>query len=69
MARTGPGEEGAKTMVCRYLSGTGRAPQIRSYVLGGPGAPGRWGIGWDVKLDIGAAVADYRAMYYAESTT
>jgi hypothetical protein len=64
-----PGEEGAKTVHVNYLLGSGRAPQIRSYVLGGPGAPGRWGIGWDVKLDVGAAVEDYRAMYYAESAT
>lgn len=64
-----PGEEGAKTVHVNYLLGSGRAPQIRSYILGGPGAPGRWGIGWDVKLDIGAAVEDYRGLYYAESST
>lgn len=64
-----PGEEGAKTMHVNYLLGSGRAPQIRSYILGGPGAPGRWGIGWDCKLDVGAAPEDFRGMYYAESPT
>jgi hypothetical protein len=64
-----PGEEGAKTIHVNYLLGSGRAPQIRAYVLGGPGAAGRWGIGWDVKMDIGAAPEDYRGMYYAESST
>jgi hypothetical protein len=64
-----PGEEGAKTVHVNYLQGSGRAPQIRSYMLGGPGAPGRWGIGWDIKLDIGLAPADYRGLYYAEATT
>jgi hypothetical protein len=64
-----PGEEGAKTMHVNYLLGSGRAPQIRSYILGGPGAPGRWGIGWDVKLDVGAAVEDFRGFAYAESST
>ena len=64
-----PGENGAKTMRVRYLLGTGRAPQVRSYVLGGPGSPGRWGMGWDVKLDVGAAPEDFRGFYYAESST
>lgn len=63
-----PGEEGAKTVHVNYLQGSGRAPQIRSYTLQGPGAPGRWGIGWDIKLDIGIAAADYRGLYYAESS-
>jgi hypothetical protein len=56
-----PGEEGAKTVEVAYLQGTGRSPQIRSFVLD----RGQWGIGWDVKLDIGCTPLDFRGMYYA----
>jgi hypothetical protein len=55
-----PGEEGAKTIEVGYLRGTGRAPSVRSFVLD----KGQWGIGWDVKFDIGAKALDYRAMYF-----
>ncbi len=41
-----------------YLRGTGRAPQVRSFVL----SEGKWGIGWDVKMDIGAKALDYRGI-------
>ena len=54
-----PGEQGAKTAEVGYLRGTGRAPQIRSYVL----EHGQWGIGWDIKHDIGAAILDFRGFY------
>ena len=65
-----PGEEGAKTAVCRYLEGTGRAPVITSYALNGANnSDSRWGIKWAVKHDIGATAADYRGFAYAESTT
>ena len=64
-----PGEEGAKTGVVRYLQGTGRAPQIRSGIMGPQsGTPGRWGIMWDVKLDVGFAPEDFRGLAYAEAT-
>ncbi len=56
-----PGEGGAKTIEVGYLRGTGRAPQVRSYVLD----KGQWGIGWDINLDIGGAVLDFRALYMA----
>ncbi len=55
-----PGENGAKTIEVGYLRGTGRAPQIRSYVL----SQGQWGIGWDINLDLGAKALDYRAFYF-----
>ena len=55
-----PGEEGAKTIEVGYLRGTGRAPQLRSFVLD----KGQWGLGWDVKLDIGAKALDFRGMYF-----
>ncbi len=65
-----PGEEGAKTGVVRYLQGTGRAPQIRSGIMGPQsGMPGQWGIMWDVKLDIGFAPEDFRGLAYAEATS
>ena len=55
-----PGEEGAKTIEVGYRRGTGRAPQIRSFVLD----KGQWGLGWDIKHDIGAKALDFRAMYF-----
>ncbi len=53
-----PGEEGAKTIEVGYLRGTGRAPQLRSFVL----TQGQWGIGWDMNMDIGAKALDYRGL-------
>ncbi len=41
-----------------FLRGTGRAPQIRSFVL----SQGKWGIGWDVKMDIGAKSLDFHGL-------
>lgn len=51
----------AKTIEVGYLAGTGRRPQIRPFTL----TQGRWGIGWDVKLDIGAKALDFRGLYMA----
>jgi hypothetical protein len=39
-----------------YRTGTGRAPQLRSFIL----TEGQWGMGWDINLDIGAKAVDYR---------
>lgn len=47
---------GARALVVGYLAGTGRQPQMRRFVLD----KGRWGIGWDFKLDIGVKPLDYR---------
>jgi len=51
--------------ICRfqvgYLRGTGRVPAIRSFVLD----KGQWGIGWDIKFDIGAKALDFRGMYFS----
>ena len=52
----------AHTIEVGYLRGTGRAPQVRSSVL----SNGKWGINWDVKMDIGAKALDYRGL--AKST-
>jgi hypothetical protein len=54
-----PGENAARTILVAYLRGTGRAPIIRSFQL----TQGRWGIGWDAKLDIGTKALDYRGLY------
>lgn len=54
-----PGENGAKTLVVKYRRGTGRAPQIRSFVLD----KGTWGLGWDIVHDIGCDSDDYRGLY------
>lgn len=50
---------GGHTIEVGYLRGTGRAPQVRSFNL----TEGKWGIGWDVKMDIGAKALDYRSLY------
>lgn len=47
------------TIEIGFLKGTGRRPQMRSFVLD----QGKWGIGWDIKHDVGAMVRDYRALY------
>lgn len=49
----------AKTIEVGYLAGTGGAPQVRSYTL----SEGRWGMGWDINMDIGAKVLDYKGLY------
>ncbi|MDQ3288921.1 MAG: Mu-like prophage major head subunit gpT family protein [Pseudomonadota bacterium] len=53
-----PGEEGAKTIEVGYLRSTGRAPQLRSFVL----TQGQWGVGWDINMDIGAKALDFRGV-------
>ena len=53
----------ARTIEVGYLAGTGRAPSIRSYPL----AAGQWGLGWDIKLDIGAKALDFRGLQRGNS--
>lgn len=45
-----------KTIEVAYLTGSGRAPQVRQYVMD----RGQYGVGWDVNLDIGAKALEYR---------
>lgn len=52
----------AHTIEVAYLRGTGRAPVVRSFMLD----KGTWGMGWDVKLDIGAKALDWRGMHKSE---
>lgn len=54
-----PGENGAKTLVCKYRRGTGRMPSIRSWIRD----RGTWGIGFDIVHDIGADADDFRGLY------
>jgi len=53
---------GAHTIEVGYLRGTGRVPMVRTYRL----SEGQWGIGYDVKMDIGAKPLDYRGLYRGE---
>jgi len=46
------------TIECAYLRGSGRVPQIRPFVLD----RGQWGLGWDVKMDVGAKALDWRGL-------
>jgi hypothetical protein len=47
------------TIEVGYLRGTGRQPMVRSFQLD----RGQWGVGFDIKHDIGAKGIDYRNMY------
>ena len=49
---------GRHTIEVGYLRGRGRNPSLRSFVL----TQGRWGIGWDVYLDIGAKALDWKGL-------
>lgn len=51
------------TIEVAYLSGAGRVPQIRPFVL----TQGRWGIGWDIKHDIGAKALSWEGLYRSEA--
>lgn len=48
----------AHTIEVGYLRGTGRAPQVRSFVLD----RGKWGMGWDVNMDIGVKALDWKGL-------
>lgn len=54
----------AHTIECAYLRGSGRVPQIRPFVLD----RGQWGLGWDVKMDVGAKALDWRGLAKATSS-
>jgi hypothetical protein len=48
-----------RTVQLAFLRNTGRVPTIRPYML----TEGKWGVGWDIKYDIGATILDYRGLY------
>lgn len=52
---------GRHTIEVGFLRGSGRAPMLRSFVLD----RGTYGIGWDIKHDIGAKALDYRGLHKA----
>lgn len=52
------------TIEVGYLRGTNRSPAVRSWIMD----RGAWGIGFDVKHDIGAKAIDYRNMQCADGT-
>lgn len=47
------------TIEVAYLRGSGRAPQVRQFQLD----KGKWGMGWDVNLDIGAKALEWRGFF------
>jgi hypothetical protein len=47
-----------RTIEVGFLRGAGRSPQTRSFVL----TEGKWGVGWDIKFDVGAKALDFRGM-------
>lgn len=67
---TGDSESGSATawyLVCNrahtievgYVRGSGRSPRVRNYVLD----KGRYGLGWDVSMDIGAKALDWKGFH------
>ncbi len=48
----------ARTIKRVYRAGTGRSPQIRDFQL----TQGKWGKGWDINFDVGAAAMDFRGL-------
>lgn len=46
---------GRHTIEVGYVRGTNNRPSVRSWIA----TQGRWGIGWDVSMDIGAKALDY----------
>lgn len=49
----------APTLEIGYLRGASRRPQLRSFVLD----RGEWGIGWDIKHDIGAKALAFQGLF------
>jgi len=50
---------GSRGIRVAYRRGTNRQPQMRSFTLD----RGQWGLGWDINLDIGVAVTEWRTMH------
>jgi len=48
-----------RTLRCAYLRGSSRAPMVRAFALD----KGQWGIGWDVKMDVGVKEMDYAGLH------
>ena len=50
---------GRKSIRVAYRRGTGRAPQLRRFVLD----RGQWGVGYDINMDIGAAFMAFQTWF------
>lgn len=48
-----------RTIEVGYLAGSGRRPQLRRFVLD----RGQWGVGFDIKMDIGAKALGAKGLY------
>lgn len=53
---------GRHTIEVGYLAGTGRSPQLRSFML----TEGQWGLGWDINHNLGAKALDFRGLHKNE---
>lgn len=47
------------TIEVAFLRGTGRGPSLRSFTLD----RGTFGMGWDIKIDVGAKALDFHALH------
>lgn len=47
-----------------WLRGRNRQPAVRSYQLD----RGQWGVGWDMNIDIGCTIPDFRGLYKSSGT-
>lgn len=54
----------AHTIEIGYLRGTGRSPRVRSWKHTGEG---KYGMGWDVEMSIGAVPLDWKGFVYNQS--
>ena len=52
-----------RTIEVAHLAGTGRRPSIRRFLLD----RGQWGLGWDVKFDVGVKPLAYQTLYRGNS--
>ena len=48
-----------KTIRVAYLRGSGRRPSVRSFALD----KGQWGVGWDVKMDVGVKEMGFAGLH------
>ena len=53
-----------RTIRVATLRGAGGRPVVRSFAL----TQGQWGLGWDIKHDVGAYARDFRGLYSSTTT-
>lgn len=53
-----------RTVMIVYLRGSNRGPEVRRFNLD----RGQWGIGWDIKMDIGGFARDFPALHKSNGT-